>query len=394
MTGCQSSVLKISNTSDSEISVKEVQEIEKSLPSRVLEDSAKTYTELSANKNLSRATFAGGCFWCIEGPFESQDGVIEAFPGYAGGDEIDGNYKAVSTGKTEHREAVQVFYNPAKISYNELLEIFWRQIDPIDEGGQFADRGFQYTTAIFWHDGTQKFDAEKSRGILADSEKFDGEIATKIIPFTSFYLAEEHHQNYYLKQSKDYKRYKKGSGRADFIHDSAENLDEIFDQQTKTDLSKTKEVNFANSYDLSPEEIKERLKHLDPASFHVVSGGTERPFANKYWNNKKPGIYVDKITGEPLFSSTHKYDSGTGWPTFYRSIKEDSIAKSEDDSLGMTRTELISEKSGSHLGHVFDDGPADKGGKRLCVNSASLNFIPLKDLEKEGYEKFMYLFEE
>lgn len=392
MTGCQSS---LSNTSEPEISLEEVKEIKKTLPNRVLEDSAKKYAELSADENLSRATFAGGCFWCIEGPFESRDGVIEAFPGYAGGEEVDGNYKDVSGGKTGHREAVQVFYNPAKISYNELLEIFWHQIDPTDDGGQFADRGFHYTTAIYWHNGTQKFDADKSREILNNSEKFETEVATKVIPFTSFYLAEENHQNYYLKQSKAYKRYKKGSGRTDFIHDSAEVLDEIFEQQqAEPELSISEETeNSANSYNLSPEEIQERLKNLDPASFHVVSGGTEKPFFNKYWNNKKAGIYVDKITGEPLFSSTHKYDSGTGWPTFYRSIKDDVVTESTDLSLGMARTELTSKNSGSHLGHIFDDGPADKGGKRLCVNSASLRFIPAEEIDEEGYGEFMPLFE-
>lgn len=172
--------------------------------------------------DAAKATFAGGCFWCMESAFEGQDGVYEAISGYAGGDEETADYRTVSSGRTEHREGVQVYYNPTEITYQQLLEVFWRQIDPTDDGGQFADRGPQYRTAIFYHDEKQKALAEESKKNLEESGKFTDPIATKIIEYTTFFPAEEEHQNFAQKKAEYYQQYKKGSGRADYIEETWE----------------------------------------------------------------------------------------------------------------------------------------------------------------------------
>lgn len=166
------------------------------------------------------ATFAGGCFWCMEPAFEAAEGVLDVVVGYAGGSEENAKYSSVSSGNTKHREAAQVNFDPEKISYEELIEIFWQQIDPTDPGGQFADRGFHYTTAIYYHNKEQKNLAEQAIKNLEESGKFDEPIATIAAPYTTFFLAEEFHQNFYKNSSEKYERYKKGSGRADFIEEN------------------------------------------------------------------------------------------------------------------------------------------------------------------------------
>lgn len=371
--GCSSSPASPENISSSKPSLPVQQKTEKP-------EKDWSHEELIARDDLAKATFAGGCFWCMEGPFEAQEGVVESISGYAGGEEENPTYKEVSTGKTTHREAVQVFYNPQEVSYETLLQIYWKQIDPFDAGGQFADRGEHYTTAVFFHTEEQKILAEISKKKLqeSDTENF---VATLILPFLNFYPAEADHQDFYKHAAERYKKYKKGSGRAGYIEKNSEKVEEVLEEKKE-------------EYNYTPEEIEELRKNLDPLSWHVVAGnGTEKPFDNKYWNNKDEGIYVDTVTGEPLFSSTHKYDSGTGWPTFYKSIQEDVVSYHSDTSLGMDRTEIRSEKGDSHLGHVFDDGPEEQGGKRFCVNSASLLFIPKEEIEEKGYEEFLELFE-
>lgn len=178
--------------------------------------------EVVIPEDAAVATFAGGCFWCMEPAFEEMDGVYAAISGYAGGDESEASYKLVASGDTNHREAVQVHYDSTKVSYDELLEVYWRQIDPTDDGGQFADRGYHYTTAIYYNNDEEKAAAEKSKQDLAESEKFDKPIATEVIPFETFFPAEEEHQDFYKKQSSYYKSYKKGSGRADYIEETWE----------------------------------------------------------------------------------------------------------------------------------------------------------------------------
>lgn len=166
------------------------------------------------------ATFAGGCFWCMVKPFDRYDGVDSVISGYTGGDVANPTYELVCTNTTGHREAVQITFDEQKISYSELLNIFWRQIDPTDSGGQFFDRGESYETAIYYHTEEQKHLAEESKAALEASGKFDKPIATAIVPAKSFYRAEEGHQNYYMKNPTHYNRYATGSGRARFTLDN------------------------------------------------------------------------------------------------------------------------------------------------------------------------------
>lgn len=317
-----------------------------------------------------KATFAGGCFWCIEQPFEGIDGVISVTSGYAGGKEENPTYEEVSSGKTGYRESVQILFDPQVISYSELLSVYWKQFDPTDKGGSFHDRGKQYTSAIFYHNDEQKEIAEKTKKQLDKSGIFDMPVITPIIEFTTFYPAEEYHQDYYMKNPENYHRYKKASGREDFIK---ETWGEI----------KTDKYN-----EPSPKELKSKLTDLQ---YKVTQqNGTERAFRNEYWDNHKKGIYVDVVTGEPLFTSTDKFESGTGWPSFTRPIDPRLVEKLIDSSHSMKRVEVRSSSGDNHLGHLFDDG-IEPTGIRYCMNSAALKFVPVEKMKEEGYSRYIWL---
>jgi peptide methionine sulfoxide reductase msrA/msrB len=346
----------------------------------------------SATQNIQTITLAGGCFWCIEAYFQEAGGIIDAVSGYAGGDESTADYLKVSTGNTQHREAVQVTYDENVISTEKVLDIFWSHINPTDTQGQFADKGYQYTTAVYYHDDEQKKVAEDAKERLEKSGLFDKPIATEILPLTTFFKAEEYHQDYYKKAPEHYESYKKGSGRADFVEETwAKDAAIKFLQEEKTETMNN-DTQSKGDYQYTDEEIAEKLKNLDPLAYHVVAeNGTESPFNNAYWDNKAEGIYVDVVTGKPLFSSTHKYDSGTGWPSFWRTINDNSVTMNDDNSLSMKRTEIRSDAG--HVGHVFDDGPKEEGGRRFCTNSASLLFVPKDQMKEKGYEEYLSLFD-
>ena len=356
-------------------------------------------TQEELEKNYSKIVFAGGCFWCTESEFNHLEGVVTAISGYADSAKENPSYAEVGSGDVRAREAVLVYYNSASTTLNNLLAKYWRHIDPTDAYGQFADQGYQYTTAIYYTNDEQKLAIEKSKletqDYIDNNPKFlTKKIVTEILPYNNFYPAEEYHQDYKDKNPVRYELYRDGSGRNDFIKlhwqdGSTTKVNRV--ENVSSNLNENKNVKSWENF--APQIKNEKLKTLSAISLKVTQdSGTEKPFSNGNYNdNKEVGLYVDIVSGEPLFLSKDKYDSGTGWPSFVKPISEYAVTFHVDDGIFSTRTEVRSKIADSHLGHVFEDGPSDRGGKRYCMNGAAMKFIPLTDMEKGAYGEYTSL---
>jgi peptide methionine sulfoxide reductase msrA/msrB len=326
------------------------------------------------------AIFAGGCFWSMQSAFEKVYGVINAVSGYTGGTSRNPNYDTYVSGG--HVEAVQVSWDPNRVTYKELLDTYWHHTNPTDGGGQFVDRGAQYRPIVYYMNDQQRADAEASRSALSKSGKLPGPIAVQISKAMPFYRAEDYHQDYTTKNPDNYMAYYTASGRMQFFA-------KVWGQSELVDPAAPPMALKAGWSKPSKDQLR---KTLTPMQFDVTQNdGTEPPFQNEYFNNEKAGIYVDIVSGEPLFSSTDKFDSGTGWPSFTRPLAPSNVLLRPDRSFGMLRNEVRSRYADSHLGHLFDDGPMPTG-LRYCMDSASLRFIPVADMEKQGYGQYLKLF--
>ncbi|MCA9365611.1 peptide-methionine (R)-S-oxide reductase MsrB [Candidatus Kaiserbacteria bacterium] len=353
----------------------------------------KEVKTVSDEISINEATMlvAGGCFWCVEADLEKLSGVISVVSGYTGGDSENPTYDNYS--KDGHREVVEVTYNPNVVSYEEILIYAMKHMDPTDDDGSFGDRGDYYSPAFYYETDEEKNIIENLISDVNDNGPYDKPLAIDIEKKSAFWPAEDYHQDYYkgtLSKLK-YKYYRNASGRDKYIEKYWGNDTDASLYWRNKNNNKHSNTDWQNFVKPSETELKSSLTDIQ---YKVTQkNSTEKSFDNEYWDNKNDGIYVDIVSGEPLFSSTHKFDSGTGWPSFTRPIDYNFVTEHDDYLLLQPRTEIRSAIADSHLGHVFNDAPVELGGVRYCMNSASLRFVAKENMEAEGYGDFLYLFE-
>ena len=365
------------------------------------------------------AIFAGGCFWCVESDFEKAPGVVDIISGYSGGRTKNPTYRNYASGG--HREVVFIVYDPTKVTYAGLVEYLLKHVDPTDRTGSFIDKGLQYTSAIYYATPEEKAEAQRVAKAIDEMKVLRGRVNVPILPRQPFWPAEEYHQDYHDTNSTKYAGYRATCGRDQFIQklwgpaaaqltipgafpDDAQ-IAQANKEATAANMQKSDFANPASSADEDKSNApwmnfkkpsdRELRKKLTNIQFEVTQkNGTEIAFRNPLWNHHEEGLYVDIVSGEPLFASTDKFDSGTGWPSFVKPVDPNLIITRDDNSEGALRTEVRSRIANSHLGHVFNDGPVARGGLRYCINSASLRFIPKRKMEAEGYREFLKLLDD
>lgn len=336
-----------------------------------------------------QAYFSGGCFWCTESDLQKAPGVVEVVSGYAGGNAVNPTYSDVTSEKSGHREAVEIYYDGKITSYENLVRYHLMHIDPTDGGGQFYDRGESYQAVIFFGSEEERFIAERAIRELNDAKVFEKPVVVKLLPYKNFYPAEEYHQNYAEENTIKYCAYRESSGRDAFLkkYFGTKSWAELVGKNISMEKAGLQNRDYTYFVKPNDDQLREQLTDIQ---YEVTQKeGTERPFQNAYHDNSTPGIYVDIVSGEPLYSSSDQYDSGTGWPSFVKPIDSQYIVEKVDQGLFFTRTEVRSKYGDNHLGHVFTDGPSERGGLRYCMNSAALRFIPREDMEKEGYSEYV-----
>lgn len=353
----------------------------------------------SVSSTTAKAVLAGGCFWCVESDLQKYTGVIDVVSGYAGGTGENPTYKDYA--ERGFREVVEVTYDPTKVSYGNLVEYVIRHSDATDPDGSFHDRGPQYTSAAYYSSPEEKLAAETVVKNIDARKVYEKPLALYIVPAVKFWPAEEYHQDYAKKNPLKYSYYRSGSGRDSFInaHWGKDTIPsptpEISSQANSLPENKTSAAINNNSsvrpweHFVKPSDAELRAK-LTAIQYTVTQEkGTESSFANEYNKNYSDGIYVDIVSGEPLYSSKDKFDSGTGWPSFVKPITPNAVVEKVDNGLFTSRTEIRSRIADSHLGHVFNDGPVDRGGRRYCMNSAAMRFISKNEMEKNGYADYI-----